>query len=294
MKGAPPRGTHAAPSVLALSLQLLQPGGHTQAVTTEPTTQDESDANDLGTAAKLLLEDGKIKSAALLLDARIVERNYVDTGFPMDSDTGIDLFNVVIEAPRFLVERFDDEVVSEVTEALNEALQADHVHVMRLEVRAVVTPASANWREELEARLSPRATNQASVGPRMRHPLMDDGCAFRSKEEMAVYRAFKRQRDRLPDDDTIGLMPNPAFVLRNVHTQEPDLLVTYRGRVGLVQVDGPSHRGRFAAEVTRDRLYRHSGIAEIDHFVVEDTDNDQDLEVLVARFLRRLGGSATR
>ncbi len=103
-----------------------------------------------------------------------------------------------------------------------------------------------------------------------------------------MYRAFKRVRDLLPEDDSMALVPNPALVLRSANTSEPDLLVLYRGRVGLIQVDGPSHHGRFAAEVSRDRLYRHSGVAEVDHFVVQDTDNEDDLDALVKQFVRRL------
>jgi hypothetical protein len=37
----------------------------------------------------------------------------------------------------------------------------------------------------------------------------------------------------------------------------PNLLVMSRGRVGIVQVHGPHHRGPFVAEASRDRLYLH-------------------------------------
>lgn len=257
----------------------------------EEQSNSEDDADDLGTAAQVLFEDGKSKAAALLIDARIVERQYLDTGFPLDDEApGIDLFAVVLEVPRFLVERFDDEVVSDIQDALNEVMLRDHVYVKDVRVRSELKRADKDWRQSLQARMAPRVTNQASIGPRMTDPIWDDRCAFRSREEHRVYLAFKRARAKLPDDDSIALAPNPALVVQNVNTSEPDLLVMYRGRVGIIHVDGPSHHGRFAAEASRDRLYRHSGIAEVDHFVVEDTRSDDDLDVLVTRFLKRLAG----
>jgi hypothetical protein len=220
-----------------------------------------------------------------------VERSYVDTGFPLDGGEteAIDLFNAAMEVPRFLVERFTDEIRSAVYDALNEVMHTQSVHVLRLDVRGALPPASPDWRADLQSKLAPRVTNQGTVGLARSEPLWEDGCQFRSREEVLVYRAFKRARDAMPDDDTIAIAPNPGLVIRNIKTSEPDLLIAFRGRVGIVQVDGPHHRGRFAAEVTRDRLYRHAGIAEIDHFPVEDTTDPADLDILVARFLKRLG-----
>ena len=253
--------------------------------------EDWDDGQDLGSAAELLFEQGKTQAASLLLDAKIVERQYLDIAFllPLDDRPGITLFAVTLEVPRFLVERFTVGVQADVQEALNEVLERDRAHVKELNVRAAITPAGDDWRETLAARMQPRATNQANIGPRQVQPLMEDRCAFRSREELRVYQAFKRVREQMPVDDTIAILPNPALVLRSANTSEPDLVITYRGRVGIVQVDGPHHRGRFAAEATRDRLYRHSGVAEVDHFPVEDSESDEDLDFLVTSFLRRLG-----
>jgi len=249
------------------------------------------DGNDLGSAAELLFEQGKTQAASLLLDASIVDRQFLDVAWllPLDDRPGISLFAVTLDVPRFLVERFTGDIVADVQEALNEVMERERVHVKELHVRPAITPAGPDWRETLQTRMAPRATNQANIGPREVQPLMEDRCAFRSREELRVYQAFKRIRAQMPTDDTIAILPNPALVLRDANTSEPDLVITYRGRVGIVQVDGPHHRGRFAAEATRDRLYRHSGIAEVDHFPVEDTESDEDLDLLVTRFIKRLG-----
>lgn len=251
-----------------------------------------SDAEDLGTAAQLLFEEGKVQAAALLIDARIARREYMDTVFPIHGEgPGTDLFEVYLEVPRFLVERFAEEIVSDVQGALNEVLEAEHIAVYQLHVRAQITPAESDWRQTLSARMAPRTTNQASVGPHMERPIVEDRCQFRSGEELKVYQAFKRARAKLPASDTIAIAPNPALVVPNVNTSEPDLLIMYQGRIGIVQVDGPHHRGRYANEVSRRRVYLHSGVAEVDHLVVEDTEQDGELDEFVARFLQRLSRS---
>jgi hypothetical protein len=100
-----------------------------------------SDAGDLGTAAQLLFEEGKLQAAALLIDARIARREYVDTGFPVDSGgPGTDLFKVYLEVPRFLVERCTEEVITDVQNALNEVLEVEHLYVYGLAVGGWSSP----------------------------------------------------------------------------------------------------------------------------------------------------------
>lgn len=132
--------------------------------------ENEDDGSDLGTAAELLFELGKVQAASLLLDASIAERQFLDIAFalPLDDRPGISLFEVTLEVPRFLVERFTEDIVVDVQEALNEVMKRDHVYVKDLRVRAALTPAGPQWREGLQARMTPRATNQASIGPRGR------------------------------------------------------------------------------------------------------------------------------
>ncbi|MFI6029574.1 hypothetical protein [Amycolatopsis magusensis] len=244
---------------------------------------------DLGTAAGLLLDDGKTQAAALLVDAHLVA-DYVDTGFSMSGeDPGTDLFNVVLEVPRTQVEKFTDEILKDISTALNEVMNPQHVHVLGIQVRAQIEPASPQWRDELRKRLAPNPVNQASIGPAMTDALIEDRCAFRSLAELRVYRAFKRARDRMSGDDTLSIAPNPALVVRS-STWEPDLVIVYRGKAGVVEVDGHHHRGRRAADLSRDRLLRHSGFTEVDRLAVEDTESDEELDVFVERFLLRLGG----
>jgi very-short-patch-repair endonuclease len=52
-------------------------------------------------------------------------------------------------------------------------------------------------------------------------------------------------------------------------TREVDFLVTYRSRVGVVEVDGDTHRNRYAADQSRDRFLRDAGINLVERIVAD-------------------------
>jgi hypothetical protein len=114
---------------------------------------------------------------------------------------------------------------------------------------------------------------------------------FRDQAERAVYRALKRAQQSLPSHESLTVLPNCAALTRIGSTWEPDFVVAYKGRVGVIEVDGASHQGRAAADQTRDRFFEDSGMAYVDRWPVEDTTDERALDTLVARFLLRLSAS---
>jgi very-short-patch-repair endonuclease len=70
--------------------------------------------------------------------------------------------------------------------------------------------------------------------------------------------------------------------------REVDFLVTYRGRAGVVEVDGDTHRNRYAADQSRDRFLRDAGINVVERIVAEDSNDPAALDLFVKRFLNRL------
>lgn len=68
----------------------------------------------------------------------------------------------------------------------------------------------------------------------------------------------------------------------------PDFLVTHRGRAGVIEVDGPHHHGRAAADQSRDRQLEDAGIVLVERIVVEDVTNETGLDLSIERFLSRL------
>ena len=119
----------------------------------------------------------------------------------------------------------------------------------------------------------------------------EDGLLFTNEGERTVYRALKKiQEKEFPHEESIGIYPLPRGRVP-AHTWEPDILVTYKGRVGVLEVDGPSHNGRRALDRTRDHVLLDSGVAFVDRVPVEAIADPAELTATLKRFLRRLGDS---
>jgi hypothetical protein len=240
----------------------------------------------LGTAAQLLLEQGKQEAAALLLDVRAIEYINMDLLFPLDGGEG----EIVKATAKLFVEpsllpRFTDEITRQVYEALHEAALS-HEHYVD-EVLVVPASAGENWRESLTAALGEKPTNQARLGRPPRRWLHADRMAFRDEAEVGMYQALKRVQEAMPSEDAMTIVPNPAVRLPG-RTVEPDFLVVYRGRCGAIEVDGATHSGKHAADRSRDRLLEDAGIARIDRIDVQDAERSDEADRFVRRFLRRL------
>ena len=86
---------------------------------------------------------------------------------------------------------------------------------------------------------------------------------------------------------TLGILPGAG--LRTLqHTFWPDFIVTHRGRVGAIEVDGPQHRNRAAADQSRDRQLEDAGVTFVERLPVEDLHDPDDLDRFIERFLARL------
>ncbi|WP_189309844.1 hypothetical protein [Streptomyces brasiliensis] len=117
---------------------------------------------------------------------------------------------------------------------------------------------------------------------------MEDNLAFTNEGEQRVYQLLKhRQESVLPVEETIAIFPLPNGRIAQ-RTWEPDFLVTYKGRAGTLEIDGPHHNARRALDVTREHLMRDSGIAYVDRVPVETLESRVELERVIDRFLRRL------
>jgi very-short-patch-repair endonuclease len=54
-------------------------------------------------------------------------------------------------------------------------------------------------------------------------------------------------------------LPNSGSTSRGV-LKEPDFLVFYKGKVGVLEVDGPTHVGRAADDSARDGYFQRHGL----------------------------------
>lgn len=104
-----------------------------------------------------------------------------------------------------------------------------------------------------------------------------------------MYRSLKRAQAQLPPGETLTIVPGPAVRIP-AHTWEPDFLVIYKGRAGIIEVDGRTHVKKWSSDRSRDRLFEDAGVAYVDHIDAADTEGP-GVDQFVERFLRKLAGA---
>ncbi|QEU93263.1 hypothetical protein [Streptomyces kanamyceticus] len=238
----------------------------------------------LGAAATLLHRQGDAETAGIAVDVTTAHLTL------WDSDFGIDTYKAVLEVEPHLLPRFTEEAQERIREAMRTVTARNRdLSVGLMEVLPTIPEVSVDWRKQLRAATGPSPTNQARrVRLEPQHP-MEDGLHFTNVWEQGVYRVLKERQAALPDDDTIGIVPLGAMRVRG-HTYEPDLLVTYRGRAGVIEIDGPHHKERASSDKSRDRLMQNAGVHYVDRLDVRDSTKKEEVEKFVATFLKRLGG----
>ncbi|MGA5102647.1 hypothetical protein ACPCC3_03235 [Streptomyces cellulosae] len=244
----------------------------------------------IGAASVLMAQRGDRQAAALMLDATNIhiERHSSDQGWGEFSHI-VESQEIVLEVEPHLMPRFERHLVNQIESALVTVGYGCGRSIDVVTVREVIPRVGPNWREQLARELKGgHQTNHArKVRLEPRHPA-EDGLHFTNEWEHRVYQVLKEQQALLPDNDTIGVMPLGALRVPG-HTFEPDFLITYRGRVGVIEIDGPHHKGRASADRSRDRLFKHAGVRDVDRLCVEDSTTKEEVEKFVTDFLKHLG-----
>lgn len=172
----------------------------------------------------------------------------------------------------------------------------ERLDVEKLDFEAYREPEDVplNWHLLLQQAM--RGGNQARrprEGARTRsqpitiQPPTEDKLTFTNQGELAVYRALKEIQASLPQHKTIGIYPLPGARVLN-KTFEPDMLITYKGRAGIIEIDGPKHRGRASDDRSRDRLFTNAGVLFVERLGVEDISNAEELNTFLRIFIERL------
>ncbi|MFH9478058.1 hypothetical protein ACH4L7_30090 [Streptomyces anulatus] len=236
----------------------------------------------LAIAAILLHQQGRTEAAGLLTDVVALCMTY------KEKDWGIEYYEGVLEVEPHLVPVFTDAVLAEVLVALQEAIEKDpEKAITEVRARPLLPRVSGDWRQQLKAAVGGKQSNQARrVKLQPKHP-MEDGLHFSNEWEHRVYTVLKQQQAGLPDNDTFGILALAGMRVLN-HTYEPDLLITYRGRAGVIEIDGPHHKGRRSDDTSRERLLRNAGVKYIDRIDVRDTTTPEEVHKFVTDFLKHL------
>jgi hypothetical protein len=266
---------------------------------------DEWTDRILGQTTGLLAQRGDEQAVALLVDVRSMalvdtdevirtEKVFDPWSFPTgdDSPATITIYRraAVLDVDDHLVPRFTEEVCQRIATTLSYVAERNgEENVTYVRPRPALPEADGDWRAAYAARLSSdQPSNQARRESAGTKRPVEDGLTFGSAEELRVYRVLKRLQTRFPQDDTIAIAPLPGVRLRSGHTWEPDVLVTGRGRVLIVETDGPHHRGprRYVDDRNRDLQWQRCGVPVV-RLAVEDLHDDDALGSRLLEEVRR-------
>lgn len=249
---------------------------------------DYTDTDDyrVGQAAVLLQQKGRVAAAALMLDVQALDRDYVPSWAYVE-ETGIRL---VLEVEPYLIERFTEDRLREILECFREIFDGngdDLIESMR--VRPAKPTVGPDWRKDLSAAMTADVNNQARRSRLEPHPPHEDNLTFANEWEAGVYRVLKAKQAALPTNATIGIYPLPGGRLPG-RTLEPDFLITYKGRAGIIEVDGPHHTGptKRSSDTSRDARFRAAGVAFVDRLDVRDVSSVEEVVAFVDAFLDRM------
>lgn len=225
-----------------------------------------------------------------MLDATAI---YIERGIVHEDSASFsydrEFQDVILEVEPHLMAQPYGHLVSHIRSAFEAVGIGCGRNIEDVSVREVIPRVGANWREQLARELKggSQSNHARKVRLEPRHPT-EDGLHFTNEWEHRVYQVLKERQVTLPDNETIGIMPLGGMRVRG-HTFEPDLLVTYRGHAGVIEIDGPQHKGRASADRSRERLLRHAGLKYIDRLDVEETTSRAEVEKFVTDFLTHLG-----
>ncbi|MFD4119151.1 hypothetical protein ACFWSJ_37630 [Streptomyces niveus] len=238
----------------------------------------------LGHMASLLFQRGKIPLVNLLLQAR-------KSGIEWDHESQTN--DLWLDFDPGVFTELTEEITEELKDAFNRVANRLNYGIEWIGFRETLPSVGPDWREQLQGMLNgDRPTNQSRRSAPEKPQFIQDRLAFTNSGELRVYQALKHlQEKELPAEETISIFPLPNGRVPG-HTWEPDLLVAYRGRAGVLEIDGPHHRTRRAVDTSRDHLLRDAGIAFVDRITVEAVDSPQELMTSLKRFLRRLRETA--
>jgi hypothetical protein len=235
----------------------------------------------LALTATLLFQRGDADKAALLLD--VIKVSVEQEWNSHERDLWLEVL------PEHL-SQFTDEILDRIREVCTEGSNRCGYGIDWVGVREVLPDVGPQWRDQIKqfASREKRPTNHARRVRAGAVQHSEDWLAFTNNGELIVYQALKQIQEKdLPPENTIGIYPLAGGRVPG-RTWEPDFLITYKGRAGILEVDGPSHNGRRALDQTRDHLLYDAGVAFIDRVPVEALSDPAELISTLKRFLRRL------
>lgn len=252
-----------------------------QLIVPQSTATRVSNEKLIASAAQFLIAGGQEDAASVLLSCSL---HLWDEGSWMHGESLSYYFTAELRGPRAAFDVLKDTqhpVSRAIHEALNAVLPRDE-HITDLVPAAEVIEIEEEWRKELLE--IARGRGVSNQGPNDNQGRSWLNLKFRSQSEVRIAQALERAgalylpncRARLSD-------PEGKRV-----TREPDFLVCYEGKWGILEVDGePFHpASRAAHDHARDRLFKAYGVLVIDH--VDAGECYESPDKVVKRFIEIL------
>jgi hypothetical protein len=230
-------------------------------------------------AAHLLNGRGHDKIVGLLLDVERIEVDPREDQYDDDS--------LWLEVAPEHMSGFTEDVTEKIADACSAIERRKRYGISFAGAREVLPELGPNWRDNLQQLLGGKPTNHARRIRNEPPRWVDDGLSFTNDGELKVYKALKEIQAACPNDDTLGIFPLAAGRLPG-RTWEPDVLVTYKKRAGVLEVDGPHHNARRAMDMSRDSLWLDAGVAFAFRIPVEALSDPRELYLSLKKFLKRL------
>ena len=112
--------------------------------------------------------------------------------------------------------------------------------------------------------------------------------ATRDPAEDRLIEALRRVRTAAARADRLSFGTNVVLEPKDDLRFIVDAVVGYRGSLGVIEVDGSWHKGRWAADRSRDNLLEDNGVLRVYRIPIEHTEDPDDLDEEIRRFLRKL------
>jgi hypothetical protein len=209
----------------------------------------------LSLAVHLLMGRGHEKIVKLLLD---VEEIGVD---PREQEYDDDQLWLEV-APEHML-GFTSDAVEKIRDACKEIDKRKSYGIWFAGAREILPEVGPDWQDNLRQLLGGKPSNHARRIRNEPPRWVEDVLSFTNDGELKVYQALKKIQAMCPSDDTLGIFPLAGGRLPG-KTWEPDVLVTYKKRAGVLEIDGPHHNARRAIDMTRDSLWLDAGVAFVD------------------------------
>ncbi len=150
----------------------------------------------------------------------------------------------------------------------------------------LIVESEGDWREHLRELAKSKgkvATNQGrQFDTSQRKPItVWNNLNFRSRSEVAIAKAL--------DSQGVMYLPNCAARLgppEHRHNKEPDFLICYEGKWGILEVDSPEFHPNRGSDDERDLQFKLYGVKEIQHFQWKECQEHPD--AVVGKFLALL------